>query len=157
MLAAYAWYLTSWFIFTSFLIFMVYFFFMMKENFLFSLWIKIGRPTLLNELQLEFFEFLQNFSIVLIIIRKWDHASWHVNTLRIRLLDTKANWIYASKGRTIRLQGGEQEVWVRTSFFFLQPGKASFFYFQYLMGQVFFFLALDGASFFFFFLNQVCF
>ena len=36
------------------------------------------------------------------------------------------------KGRTIRLQGGggDQEVWVRTIFFFLQPGKESFFIFS---------------------------
>ena len=63
--------------------------------------------------------------------------------------------VHLLKGRTIRLQGGEQEVWVRTSFFFLQPGKESFFYFQYLMGQVFFFLALNGASFFFFLIKFV--
>ena len=35
-------------------------------------------------------------------------------------------------------KGGEQEVWVRTSFFFLQPGKESFL-FSVPNGESFFF------------------
>ena len=47
--------------------------------------------------------------------------------------------------------GGEQEVWVRTRFFFPPAWQGKFFYFQYLMGQVFFFFSSRWGKVFFFF------
>ena len=64
-------------------------------------------------------------------------------------------YVQSIRDAPLDFKGGEQEVWVRTSFFFFSSLARQVFLFSVPNGASFFFLALDGASFFFFLIKFV--